>query len=456
MEIPGDKQELLTGSVLKHVIRLAAPMIIAFMFVTSYHFVDRFFVSKLGDMATAAIGMAFTVQLVIISIGVGVGTGINSYIARNLGASQQENSKNAARHALLMAVVIGLLLMSVGLLLQRPLFKMLGAEGELLDLIVDYLTIILLFTPVNMLGMFSSSIFQGWGDTMRPMKFMLLGTLLNLALDPVLIFGLGPFPAMGMKGAALATGIGRGVSMLYILTTIVWRRKPAAISLSQFKFDRKIVAGIFQVGLPSSVSQILTSVAMGFIFYVLQPFGEIGKAAYTIVFTYEMVVFLPAIGISQAVTILTGHNFGAQLYRRVNKVYFTGIAASFSLMLLSAVVIFSSPAIFAGIFAQSPEVLTVSTKALKITSIGYVFISIYLCSVASFQGLGLGRQYLFANIFRLYVLQAPFAYFGARLFGLDGVWLGLMSVNIISALGLFLWHRFIFRFRVIPGELTSL
>lgn len=448
--------DLLSGSILKHVIRLATPMIIAFIFVTGYHFVDRIFVSRLGDMATAAIGMAFTVQMVIISVGVGIGSGINSFIARNLGSNNEDDARNTALHALIIALVVGAAFTIGGLLIQRPLFRLLGAEGELLELIISYLTIILLFTPINMLAMLSNSIFQGWGDTMSPMKFMMMGNLLNLGLDPLLIFGIGPFPELGIAGAAYATAIARILSLAYVFFKIFVQKQPTRLSFSGFRYSQKIVSGIFQVGLPSSASQILTSIAMGIIFYILDPYGADAKAAYTIVFTYEMVVFLPAIGISSAVSILTGHNFGGLKLDRVDRAYFTGIGASFAIMLFSTIIILISPSTFAGIFAQSESVLKIGTKALKITAVGYSFLSVYLCSVSSFQGLGLGRQYLIANITRLYILLVPFTFIGNYFYQLEGIWYGYMLVSVISAVVLFVWHRYLFKYHIRSGKVQPL
>ena len=176
--------ELLSGSILKHVIRLALPMIVAFIFVTSYHYIDRYFVSKLGDIATAAIGMAFIIQMVVIAIGVGVGSGVNSFISRNLGADKEEIARDTVIHAILISVVLGLVIAIVGIFVQEPLYQMIGAEGQLLTLITSYLTIIFIFTPISLLSVIGNSIFQGWGDTMSPMKFMLTGTFINLVLDP--------------------------------------------------------------------------------------------------------------------------------------------------------------------------------------------------------------------------------------------------------------------------------
>ena len=451
-----DYASLLNGPILPHVIRLAVPMIIAFTFVTAYQYVDRFFVSRLGDVATAAIGMAFTIQMVIISLGSGIGNGVNSFISRNLGANKVDDAERTIIHAFLISLGLGLLITTLGLLTQRALFSSLGAEGELLELILAYLTIIFWFTPVNLITTTANSVYQGWGDTVSPMKFMLLGNILNLILDPLLIFGYFFFPSMGIKGAAWATVIGRLAALLYVFYKLLLRHQPTKLHFSKFRYDKKIVGGIFQVGLPASLSQVMTSIAMMFVFYVLDPFGSDARAAYTIVFTYEMAIFLPSIGIAQAVSILTGHNFGARLFERVNKVYFTGMGVATAIMTVSVIVIVTFADFFAGIFAQSEAVRQLSAHALRITALGHFFTGVYISSVASFQGLGLGRHYLFANILKLYIFQVPVAFFGAKWFGLDGVWYGLMLVNVLSAIVLFLWHQYIYRRQILSGAIQPL
>ncbi|MFQ5583401.1 MAG: MATE family efflux transporter, partial [Calditrichia bacterium] len=311
-----DTNALLSGSVYRHLLKLGLPMIVGFFFITSYNFIDRIFVSRLGDDATAAIGMAFVVQLVIIALGSGIGIGISSFISRTLGAGKKGEAYEAALHTFILALTMGIVFAVAGLLFQKPLYRFLGANDLLLGLITDYLTIVFLFTPIVLLSMFTSGIFKGWGNTFLPMLFMVTGTLLNILLDPLLIFGLGPFPELGIKGAALASGISRTISLLFTLFVLFVMKKPVQLHFSGFSYSWKIVRGIFQIGVPSSFSQILSSIAMGFIFFILKPYGSDAKAAYTIVFTYGIVVFLPAIGISQAIIILTGHNFGARKIKR--------------------------------------------------------------------------------------------------------------------------------------------
>ena len=440
MRPPQKTNELTEGPILANVLKLATPMIVAFIFITSYNFIDRFFVSQLGDTATAAIGMAFIIQLTIISIGTGVSSGIKSYISRNLGANKEEDAIQTALHAILLAILIGSIFAAVSIAIQRSLFQAIGAEGELLELIISYLTIIFLFTPVNLLSVFCSSIFQGWGDTVSPMKFSVVGTLLNIALDPILIFGLSIIPGIGIKGAALATGIARTVSLLYILFLIFVRKKPITLSFKNFRYNARIVKGI----------------AMGVIFWILDAYGENAKAAYTIVFTYEMVIFLPAIGLAQAVSIMTGHNFGAGKNERIPKIHFTGSATAFLLMGFSAALIIVFSTFFAGIFAQGVVVVAISSRALQITSVGIVFLSIYTCSISSFLGLGLGKTYLAANLLRLYIVMLPSVYYGEKLNGLDGVWYGLAFSNVVSSVALFFWHKYIFNYRILTGQIKPL
>ena len=451
-----EEKELLEGAILPLIVKLALPMIIAFAFQTSYNFLDRYFVSRLGDTATAAIGMAFTVQLFLIAVGSGIGVGINSYIARNLGAGRVDQARSTVLHAFILAGGIGLALTVGGLWIQRPLFEAMGAQGELLRMILDYLTIILLFAPVILLSMFLNNVFRGWGDTIYPMVFMVTGTVLNIFLDPLLIFGLGPFPEMGIRGAALATGIARVLAVLLTLAILFGKKKPVALSFRKLRLSWKPVKGIFQVGVPSSLSQFLTSIAMGIVFAILKRFGEEAQAAYTIVFTYEMVAFLPILGVGQAVTILTGHNFGARKLDRLKTILFRGIQVAFTMMCLAAVAVALAPRLFAGVFAESPTVVNITAQALRISVFGYVFFSFYICIIASFQGLGLGRQYLWANLVRLYVFQIPFIFLGSLIFQLVGVWYGMLLGNFLSAGLVVAWFLHLYQKKIVEEQLQPI
>lgn len=447
---------LLEGSVTPPLVNLAAPMIIAFAFQTSFNFVDRFFVSRLGDVATAAIGMAFIIQLILIALGSGLGVGLNSYISRSLGAGKTETAISAALHSFFLAILVGVGIGSVGLLSQNTIFRTLGAEGLLLQSITEYLTVIFLFAPVQLLMMLSNNIYRGWGDTIYPMKFMLTGTLLNIVLDPLLIFGWGFIPGMGIKGAALATGLSRLIAFGYILFVLVFREKPVKLRMSLFRFEWRIIRGIFQVGFPASLGQILSSFTLSLIFLILKHFGDEARAAYTIAFTYEMVAFLPVIGIAQAITIMTGHNYGARNFRRIRTIYFTGIKIATGMMFLVGVIVSLAPTLFAAVFARSPQVLAASANALRIMAPGYMFNGIYMCTISSFQGLGLGKYQFVATLLRMFIFILPLAYFGSLLWGLNGVWAGILLANFCIALVMLIWYRHLYHQKLVKGKIQTL
>jgi putative MATE family efflux protein len=450
------KNDLIDGPITKSLVGLATPMIIAFGFQTSFNFVDRFFVSRLGDVATAAIGMAFIIQLIIIALGSGMGMGLNSFISRSLGADKEESAISAALHSFFLALIIGVGVSIVGLATQNHIFRFLGARGVLLESITSYLGVVFLFAPVLLLSMLSNNIFRGWGDTVYPMKFMMAGTLLNIVLDPIMIFGWGFVPAMGIKGAALATGISRTISLIYMLSILVFRAKPVKLRISVFKYEWRIVRGIFQVGFPASIGQILTSFSLSLIFLILKPFGNDARAAYTIAFTYEMVAFLPVIGIGQAIAIMTGYNYGAQKYKRVRTIYFTGLKIAVSLMFVVSLVVSLDPGLFASLFAQSPHVLAITAIALRIMAPGYLFNGVFMCTATSFQGLGLGRDQLVATLLRMFLFMLPLAYFGSWVWALKGVWSGILVSNVFMAGLMLVWYRYLYYHKLIKGKIATL
>ena len=448
--------QLTEGPIARNLWKLAIPMMVAFAFQTSFNFVDRYFISRLGDTATAAIGMAFVVQLIIIALGSGIGMGLNSYISRNLGAGKKEIAISAALHSFLLAISHGILITILGLLTQHQLFLFLGARGELLADILDYLTVLFYFAPIYLLSMISNNIFRGWGDTVYPMKFMIVGTFLNIVLDPILIFGWGPIPAMGLKGAALATGLARTASFLYNLFVLVIRKKPAPLSFAFFRFRLTIVKGIFQVGFPSSVAQILNSLTLMMIYFILKRFGTAPRSAYIIAYTYEVVVFLPVMGLAQAMAIMVGHNYGAKNYRRIRQVYFTGLRISLSIMVVLSGVILLFPQALAAVFARSNQVLEMTTTALKILAPGYLFRGVFMCTIASFQGIGLGRHQLMAMIIKMAGMLIPLAYLGAYWWGIPGVWWGIFLANLLSSIVMFLWFHLLYHYRLIRGKVITL
>ncbi len=206
--------EIVEGKILKTLLKLSVPSILAFTFHTTFNFIDRFFVSRLGEIEFGALGMAFIVQSIILAIGSGTGIGISSLIARFIGAKKIDAANNAAEHTLVIILFLSVLVSGLGPLLTKPLFILLGASEIMLPYILSYINIILYGSIFQFFAMIGNGILRGEGNTVKPMQVMIAGTLVNLILDPILIFGLGPFPALGVRGAAISTVIGRAVSSI--------------------------------------------------------------------------------------------------------------------------------------------------------------------------------------------------------------------------------------------------
>ena len=214
--------------------------------------------------------------------------------------------------------------------------------------------------------------------------------------------------------------------------------------------------GIFQVGLPASAGQLITSFSLSLIFIIIKNFGDEARAAYTIAFTYEMVAFLPVIGIGQAVTIMIGHNYGAQKYSRIKEIYFTALKSAIGLTIPVTVAITLAPVFFANIFVHTAEVRDMTANALRILSPGFVLAGIFICTVSAFQGIGLGKYQLWATLLRLFAFMIPIAFIFSKIWGLIGVWFGILSANIIMAILLLSWFWYIYHLKLIKGKINTL
>ncbi len=438
-------KEILEGPILKTLIRLALPTMIAFTFQTAFNFVDRLFISRLGELQFGAIGMSFTVQSIIIAIAAGVGAGTNSLISRLIGAKKFSDANNAAEHSLLIVLVVTVIFSVGGPLVSRPLFLLLGASKEMLPYILNYINIVLYGSFFAFFVMIGNGILRGEGNMVKPMQVMVVGTLANIILDPILIFGIGPFPALGIRGAAIATVIGRFVSFLLLLISLFSDKNIIKFNLRVFKYNGKFIHGIFQVGGPSIISQLAQSLGLSLLFILLRPYGDYVKAAFTMGFTYQQVAFLPVLGISIGVLTMAGQNYGAGNYARVRKILHRSSIAAAIVMLIFAVTFIVGNRLFIRVFSSNPEVMRVGRELLIIFSIGFPFIALRMVQVNVFQGLGMGMESLVLNLSQMILLTIPLALIMSYLIGLNGIWLGMVMGNFLTAVAGFFWTESVTR-----------
>ena len=221
-----------------------------------------------------------------------------SRIARFIGSGKQKEADNTAEHTLLVILFLSALVTVVGPLFSRPLFILLGASERMLPVILSYINIILYGSFFQFYAMIGDGILRGEGNMIKPMQVMIVGTAANIILDPILIFGLGPVPALGVRGAAIATVAGRAISCLVLTASLFGRKNIVRIDLKSFRFATKIIRGIFGVGGPTIISQLSHSLGLSLLFILLRPFGDAAKTAFTMGFTYQQIAVLPLIMIS--------------------------------------------------------------------------------------------------------------------------------------------------------------
>jgi putative MATE family efflux protein len=427
-------ERILGGSILPTLLKLSGPAIIAFIFHTTFNFVDRLFVSRLGPVELGALGMAFTVQSILITIGSGTGIGASSLIARFIGAGKEEQANNAAEHSLLIILALALITTIFGPRLTRPLFLLLGASGQMLPYILSYINIILYGSFFQFFSMIGNGILRGEGNTVIPMQVMVVGTLVNIALDPLLIFGIGPFPALGVQGAALATVIGRAVSCIVLATSLFGKRNLVVLNMQAFRYQGGIIGGIFAVGGPTIVGQLSNSLGLSLLFILLRPYGDMAKSAFTLGFTYQQVATLPIIGIAQGTLTMTGQNFGAGRIGRVKSIVGKSLLVCMGVMCAFALIMILGRGALVRVFSDVGEVIRIGKTMLTIFALGFPFLAARFILASFFQGLGKGFAAFVINFSYILIFAMPLALLLSRLIGIEGIWMGIVSGNLLSSI----------------------
>jgi putative MATE family efflux protein len=426
-------EQILSGPILPTLLRLSVPAIIAFTFQTTFNFVDRLFVSRLGEVQLGALGMAFAVQSVLIAIGSGTGIGAGSLIARYIGAGKRREANSAAEHTLVIIFGLSVITTVLGPFLTRPLFVLVQASEQMLPFVLEYINIVLYGSFFQFFVMIGNGILRGEGNTVKPMQVMVLGTLVNIVLDPLLIFGIGPFPAMGVQGAALATVIGRSAGCLLLAVSLFGKNNIVELSMRSFRYRGSMIGGVFAVGGPTIIGQLSNSLGLFLLFILLKPYGDMAKSAFTFGFTYQQVAILPIIGIAQGSLTMTGQNYGGGRFGRVRSIVEKSLLFCMGLMCAVAAVMILARGVLVRMFSDEGEVIRIGRFMLLIFAAGFPFLAARFILASFFQGLGKGLAAFVINFSYILLFAAPLALLLSRLIGLEGIWIGIVSGNLLSS-----------------------
>ena len=392
--------------------RLAVPIMFGLGIHTLYNVIDMIFIGQLGGNAIAGVAFNMPIFFLMLGLTMGLGSGVTASIARFIGDEDKKSADNSAEHALAMAGGIAIVFTILGIYYGEKILIALGAEGEILVLAWEYLSMIVLGLPFMVFSGFFRSILAGEGDMKFPMMVAGLGTLLNTILDPIFIFKLEDYGnigfGMGVKGAAMATVFSQLiVFLIFIYMLFIKDHAYITFKLKDFMPSKIILWDIIKVGLPASLSMIIMALGQGVFNKILIYYSSQTVAAYQVAGRLDMLIFLPIFAIAGALTTLVGMFYGAREIDALNRIVRYGISSAFLITLVSSSFVYIFAETFSSWFTQDQEIISVSVGFLKRLCLVYPLVAIAITSGRVMQGLGKGLPVLLITIIRVLGVSAP-------------------------------------------------
>ena len=405
----------------------------------SYNLVDAIFVGRLGPEALGALAIAFPVMMIFMAIVMGAAMGATSFISRCFGAGEHEKVDRAAGTAMGLAIMIGLLMTAICLPNIEGLLRIFGATGSVLPLAKEYMSILAACAVVMSVGLVMGNMVRAEGSPMLSGAAMIASAVTNIVLDPILIFGLGPAPEMGIAGAAIATVIGRGVGVVIILVHFISGRTQYRFKPRYFLPAPELVANFYKTGFASTVRISGMSLVIGMANTIAVSFGVIPLAVLGVVFRLARFIFMPTMGLGQGMLPLVGYNFGAKQKERVGEIVIkTGmLSLGWGLLCWSCLMLF--PAKIIAVFNSDPQFLVVGAPALRIFTMLLFVAQLQRIASFFFQGIGKGRAALVLASARPVIFLIPALLILPRLFGLSGLWAAFPVADALSIVLTIVW-----------------
>lgn len=416
----------------KLLISMSLPIMASMLIQALYNIVDSAFVAKLSENALTAVSLAFPIQNLMIATGVGIGVGMNALLSRFLGEKDSKNANKTAIQGILLAIACYILFLLVGIFGARAFF-----ESQTTDLeIINYGTIYISICCIGSFGIFGQLILerllQSTGRTFYTMITQGTGAIINIILDPILIFGLIGFPKMGIAGAALATIIGQIVGALLGVYFNIKKNDEISLHLKEFKPDLHMIGKILAVGIPSIIMSSIGSVMIFGMNQILMKFSSTATAVFGIYFKLQSFVFMPIFGLTNGMIPIMAYNLGAKKKDRMKETIKLSVIYAVSIMLLGLAIIQIFPKQLLGIFNASDLMVEIGVPALRIISLSFIFAGFGIVSSATFQALGNGVLSMCVSIARQLLVLLPVAYFLSKLNTVSVVWWAFPIAEIVA------------------------
>lgn len=431
--------------ILPLVLSMSLPMVISMTVNSLYNIVDSFFVAKISEDAMTALSLVYPVQNLVNAVTIGFAIGINAVIAFYLGAKQEQNASAAATQGIILNFLHGILL-TIGCIAVMPSFlRMFTSDQTVLQLGLRYANIVLLFSVVISMAVSFEKIFQSVGKMKVSMFSMMVGCVSNILLDPILIFGLGPAPKLGIEGAAIATGIGQVLSLAVYLLIYLFRPLGVRIQLHGFSLNKSLAVRLYAIGIPAALNMALPSVLISALNGILAVYGQAYVLVLGVYYKLQTFLYLSANGIIQGIRPLVGYNYGAKEYRRVHRIYRTSLTLIASIMAVGMVLCLLFPQNLMELFTTNAQTLDIGAEALRIISLGFVVSAVSVTASGTLEGLSQGMPSLVISLCRYIIVIIPAALVLSHILGAVGVWYAFSVSELLTALATVLIYRAVSR-----------
>lgn len=408
----------------KLLINMSLPMMVAMLVQALYNIVDSIFVSRISENALTAVSLAFPLQSLMIAVGAGTGVGVNALISRSLGEKNQEKANNVAKNGIFVYLCSYFAIVLLGLTAVRPFYQMQTGAGqeEILELGVTYLTTVLVFSFGIFMQFVFERILQATGRTFLTMVSQSTGAIINIILDPILIFGMFGLPEMGILGAAVATVIGQIMAGFLALYWNIKKNTDIQLNFKGFRPDKEIIGHIYQIGIPSIVMQSIGSIMNTGMNLILMNITSTATAVFGVYYKLQSFFFMPVFGLNNGMIPILGYNFGARNKQRMLNTLKYAYKIAFCFMMIGFICFMLIPGKLLLLFDASEEMLALGIPALRI--IGIHFLIAWFCIVTGslFQAVGKAMYSLYVSVSRQLLVLLPAAYILAKIGGLPLIW----------------------------------
>ena len=434
------RPRLTEGPVGRHLVDMTIPVLFGISTIMAQSLIDTWFIGQIGKEALAAFGFGFPIIMMVVSVAIGLGAGTSSVVARALGRDNHDRARRLSTDSLILSFVLTLVIAVVGMLTIEPLFTALGAPDDMLPMIGEFMTIMYLGVPFIVVGMVGMASMRATGDTKLPGKLMVGGAVLNVVLDPILIFGFGPIPAFGLNGAALAALAAR---VIIFVVTVYFLKKADLVSFGRPSLDEftSSTRDVLHVGVPAAGTNIIVPLGATLVTAMLARFGPDAVAGFAVAGRIESMVLVVFYALSSIIGPFVGQNLSSLKEDRILESLKLCTLASIGIGLAITILLGALSWTIPGWFTESESVMRVTRLFLWIVPVSYATYGMVMIMNAAFNGLGHPMPGVWVSTGRILLLYVPLAWIGGKLFDIPGIFAAYTFANIVTGIVAYVWAR---------------